>query len=187
MTDPRERTPAFLVAVLIAVIITAGCTPTPTLKEVTRTLESRLGDLELQREEHIRLGRFTLGLAKTLLRFTDQGLDPFERDLIRSVRKIEIATYRVGSPPAPARLADLGRLEAELQRRGWSCALGTRDPGSLTWLMVKQDATGSLRGLLVVELDHHELDVIRVEGRFDRVLADAIADDPAGLIAALEG
>jgi len=52
--------------------------------------------------------------------------------------------------------------------RGFSAAL------SRAWTKCRI----SLDGLFVVTIDGGELEVVRVEGRIDRLIADAVAEDP---------
>ena len=43
---------------------------------------------------------------------------------------------------------------------------------------MRSDPDGSFRNLFVVSLERDELTLVRVDGRLDRVLAEAMAKDP---------
>ncbi len=54
----------------------------------------------------------------------------------------------------------------------------SREDKDNTWVFTRHRDDGSIRGLLVVELDESELTIVGVEGRIDEILANAIADEP---------
>jgi hypothetical protein len=47
-----------------------------------------------------------------------------------------------------------------------------------SWVFARGDAEGELAGLYVIDLDGGALELVRLEGRIDRLLADAIRVDP---------
>ncbi len=52
-------------------------------------------------------------------------------------------------------------------------------------MFYRPDDAGAIENICVVALDGNELVVVDLEGRLDRVFAEAMADDPDGLVEAL--
>jgi hypothetical protein len=65
-----------------------------------------------------------------------------------------------------------------------------RDDSDATWVHARYDAQDDMDGLFVVTIDGGGLEVVHVEGRIDRLIADAVAEDPreaAEILADLTG
>lgn len=182
--DPRfkassKRSALLLTLLSCATIWLGGCRDAPSAGALRFEIERQLPGVELERESHIRLGRFTMGLAKKIARLADDEDDEDLR-VISHIKRVDVATYRVVSRPAgPLELpAD---FEARLARKGWETTLRAREDGEQTWVLFRSDPKGAIRSLYVVAFDSHELSVIQVEGRLDRLIAQALADDPGEL------
>ena len=52
-----------------------------------------------------------------------------------------------------------------------------RDGADATWVYAHGDREGDLDGLFVVELSGTELEVVRLEGHIDRIMAEAVKTD----------
>lgn len=52
-------------------------------------------------------------------------------------------------------------------------------------MFMRQDDQGGIRNIYVLALDEVELTMVSLEGRLDRLLATAIADDPGGFAASM--
>lgn len=161
-----------------------GCKSAPPVEQVKAELERQLPGAEFDREFRLRLGRFTLGMARSLAEWALPEEDE-DLELLRHVRRIDVGSYRVVSLPPLDDLAPPAPLIGALERSGWSLMVSTRDDGEWIWLFVRQDEAGVIRSLYVVALDEVELTMVSLEGRLDRLVAEAIADDPAGFANAL--
>ncbi|MDX1643359.1 MAG: DUF4252 domain-containing protein [Thermoanaerobaculia bacterium] len=173
---------AGLLAGLALLLGTVGCSSAPAVGEVASQLERQLPGAEFEREFHLRLGRLTLGMVRGLAGWAMPDEDE-DLEMLRAVRRIDIGTYRVVSLPSLDDLTLPRRLVAALERSGWSLMVRTRQDGESIWLFVRQDGEGVIRSLYVVALDEVELTMVSLEGRLDRILAEAIADDPSGFAA----
>jgi hypothetical protein len=162
--------------VLFLALPLAGCTGAPSAESVRWEIQQRVPEARFETEEHIRLGRLTLGLLKGLLRLVPQAEQGTA--IVREIDRIEVVTYTVYG------LSDLGRLpgripfEDQLSRAGWAMTVKSKDGDSRSWLFTRSNDAGAIRNLLVVDLDGDKLSVVRLDGRLDRAFAEAIAEHP---------
>ena len=181
----RERIQllALSVATMVALLM-VGCKQSPTAEQVRLELEQQLPGAQFERESHIHLGRISMGAVKQVLRFTAPK-GSTERKLIASLKRVDVATYRVISPPDNPAPTSLSVLQHRLEQAGWSVVVKERALDERTWVISREDDSGSIRSLCVVSLDAYELEVVSVDGRLDEFLAAAIADDPSGFVQGL--
>jgi hypothetical protein len=168
----------------LAVLITASCKQSPTAEQVRLEIEHQIPGAKFERESHIHLGRISMGAVKQLMRFT-LPKDSSERTIITSLKRVDVATYRVVSLPEDPVASEISVLERRLQREGWTVAVRERELGERTWVIYREDEKGSIRSMCVVSLDAFELEVVSIDGRLDTLLAEAIADDPGSFVESL--
>lgn len=170
----RKALPTLLL--LCLTIPLAGCEGTPSVAQVRWEIERQVPDARFEPEVHIRLGRLRMGLLRSLMRMVpDEGETG---SILREVNRLEVATYRVESLPDLAGTLPDPRFENKLLQAGWTTTLRQQDGDSRTWLFTRADDAGSMRNLYVVALDPSELTLVRLDGRLDRVFAEAVAEDP---------
>lgn len=162
--------------VLSLVLPLVGCAGTPSAESVRWEIQRRVPEARFESEEHIRLGRLTLGLIKGLLRLVPDTGE--ETAIVREIDRIEVATWRVHGLPDLDRLPSQTRFEDQLSRSGWAMTVKAKDEDSRSWLFTRSNDQGAIRNLLVVDLDGDELSVVRLDGRLDRAFAEAIAERP---------
>lgn len=155
----------------------------PSAGQVRAHLERSLPGVRFRREEHIRLGRFTLSLVRGLVRLA--GEDRETRQTLGSIRRVEVATYEVEGELDLTGLQAPRDLERRLADAGWHPMVREREEDSLTWVFVRADDAGAIRNLYVVELDPGELTIVDLAGRIDEIMARALADDPDAFIGEL--
>jgi hypothetical protein len=174
--DPpmRKTLPGALVLSLMLPLL--GCADAPTAEAVRWEIQRRVPEARFETEEHIRLGRLTMGLVKGLLRLVPAGGEG--RAVVREIDRLEVATYRVHGLPDLDRLPSRTRFEEELSRSGWAMTVKAKDGDSRSWLFTRSNDAGAIRNLLVVDLNGDELSVVRLDGRLDRAFAEAIAERP---------
>lgn len=177
MTKPTLRTTAVLA--LLAALLAGGCKDTPSASELEFEIERQIPGAHLERESHVHLGRVAMSLARKIVRW---AADEDEDDLrvIQHIKRVCVTTYRVHSLPADK--LDTRRLERRLAEHGWEALVKRREGGERTWIFTRSDDDGAINNLYVVELDRSELTVVDLEGRIDRVMADAFAEDPDELV-----
>lgn len=172
--------------------LAAGCAGgAPSVEAVHSEIQRRVPEARFELEEHIRLGRISMGLIHGLVRLVADDEDEQELKMINEVHRVEVATYKVTSLP------DLDRFESQLKgptgfeqdlaRAGWTLAVRTREAGERTWIFLHTTPDGGLSNLFVVALDHGELSLVRVDGRLDRAFAAAVADHPKEVVREVGG
>lgn len=168
-----------VVAVLSSLALPlAGCGDPPSVDQVTSEIRRWMPGVRFEREEHIRLGRIKMGLVKGIVRMVDDE-DDESKAFLREIDRVEVATYRVRHLPDMSGLPEkVPAFERQLARAGWNLTVKAQEDNSPSWLFTRSDGQGGLSNLLVVDLDDSELTVVRMDGRLDRALAEAVAERP---------
>lgn len=166
-------------ALLSLTFLLAGCGGSPTVSEVRWELERRFPEARFEPEEHVHLGRFTMGLLHGVVRLAAHDEDDREGAAIfRQINAVDVASYKVHNLPSLNGLAADPRFDRELQRHGWSLLVRTHEENESTWVYVRGGEDGVLNNLFVVSLERNELTLVRVDGRLDRMVAMAMAEHP---------
>ena len=126
-----------------------------------------------------------MGLLRGLVRMVPGKVDG--QQFLSRIHSVEVATYRVLSMPDLDRLASDTRFEKQLAQNGWTPMVRTRDENERAWIFVRTDPAGALRNLFVVNLDESELSLVRIDGRIDQALAEAIAAHPKKAVETVTG
>ena len=171
-----KRSVVLFAALLSLFSLLAGCGGSPTVEQVRWEIQRRFPEARFEREAHVRLGRISLGLLRGLVRMAPGKVEG--QEFLNEVHRLDVATYRVHSLPDLDRIQGETRFEDQLARDGWSMTVRTREEDERTWLFTRGNDAGALRNLFVVTLEGDELTLVRIDGRLDRALAEAIADRP---------
>jgi uncharacterized protein DUF4252 len=170
----------FGVAALLSLAsLLAGCGGSPTVSEVRWELERRFPEARFEPEEHVHLGRFTMGLVHGIVHLAAHDEDDRQaREIVDQIHSVDVVSYKVHNLPGLDGLAADTRFERELKAHGWSLLVRTREHDESTWVYVRGGETGVLRNLFIVSLERDELTLVRVDGRLDRMIAMAMAEHP---------
>jgi hypothetical protein len=179
-----RRSTCCLFPVFLSLSLLAGCAGSPSVEQVRWELQRRFPEARFEPEEHVHLGRITMGLLRGLVRMVPGEVEG--QEILNDIRRIDVATYRVHALPDLDRIQGRTRFEDRLARDGWSMAVRTREKDERTWLFTRNDADGHLRNFFVVTLDGGELTLVRIDGRLDRALAEAIALEPKKAVRKIE-
>jgi Domain of unknown function (DUF4252) len=173
--------------VALAALASAGCQggEPPAADTVRFYLERSIPGSEFRRDSHVRLGRFTLGLVRGVMRLVGEE-DRETRVALANIRSVDIASYEVLSLPAVPALALPPRMERQMAADGWYPMVRTREEDAHTWIFVRETEAGTVSNLYIVELDAVELTIVDLAGRLDRVVAEMVADDPDAFLASLD-
>ena len=169
----------------LAVALT-GCTVSgaPESASVLEAIEIENPECRLERESRIALGGLKMSMVKALVRMAGESEGA---EILSNIRRVEVVTYRVASPGMCPRPASLGTFAQEMTDQGWRLAMTARGQSDASWVFTRgDDARDEIDGLYVIEIDDDELEVVRLEGRIDRLLAEALADDPRQISRILE-
>ena len=170
--------PTLIVFCLLLVVCTGGCASIPSNASLSATVGGQLHHVRLEREEHIALGRFSLALARSVVRLMEDELSQDEMAIIKAVRRVEVSTYSIKPPLGDENDLSVLGVEDRLSKRGWSRMVRTRESGDHTLVMTRLDQQGEIDGIVVLSADRHELELVQVEGDIGEVMAHAIANDP---------
>jgi len=167
-----------LLAILPIAALAAGCASSPSVDTVRWEIERRIPEARFEKEEHIRLGRISMGLIHGILSLVHDNNVDDARKIINEVHRVEVATYKVKSLPNLDGLEKETGFERDLARAGWTVAVHTREADERTWIFLHSGQDGVLSNLFVVSLDKSELTLVRLDGRLDRAFAAAVAEHP---------
>jgi hypothetical protein len=170
----------FSFAVLLSLSsLLAGCGGSPTVQQVRWELERRFPEARFVPEEHVHLGRISMGLLRGFVRLAaDDDDDRGGIEFVSQVHGVDFASYKVRNLPDLNGLTSDARFESQLKQNGWSLMVRTREEHESTWIYVRATPDGAVRNLFVVSLEKDELTLVRVDGRLDRALAAAMAEHP---------
>lgn len=178
---------AFKTAIaLVATMALSGCVESSLVARTRLDLEHGLPGASFEPEFAMRLGRLSMAVLKPVAVWALRG-EGDEADLVRKIRRVDLAVYEVESFPEAVDGHRLAVLERRLGRRGWSKVLRAREEDEVTWVFNREDDAGEIRDLFVISVDGAEMVMVRVGGRIDQALADLIADDPGGFGVSLGG
>jgi hypothetical protein len=156
-----------------AIASTPGCFWNPDIDDMVDALEIAVAPAELDPQVQLRLGRATMGMARTALRWADHD-DPdavLAGDILDGIREVHLGIYEVWG------LDDVPRLPRSLVERldleGWNLIVEARDWRSAVWVL-SQIQGDEVRGLYVVSLEADELVVVRLHGDLTRAIDAAV-------------
>lgn len=172
---------SLLLGVVLLPVLLSGCKDSPSVDSVRWELEQQLPGVRFERESHIRLGRLTMALAKPIVRWALDE-DDEARAIVTNIKRVDVGVYRVVSLPDLGELDLEPRFEQRLAANGWTMVVRQNEEDERTWVFTREDKEGKIRGLFVATLDADELTLVSIDGRLDRVIAAALADDPGELV-----
>lgn len=119
---------------------------------------ARANGARLDRQTGVTIGRFGMMLAHWFTAEDDVSLE--------GVRKVQVGVYRVLEPAgeSPGRLPELP---------GWRSAVRVHEDGEDVHVLLRQDGE-QVHGLLVVVMDRDEWVLVRVRGRLQRIVEEAM-------------
>jgi len=176
---------AILIALVLATAV-VGCTSAnaPGASRVQEAIEAANPGCGLERESRLALGGWKMAVVKALVRLSG---DSEAAEVLPNILRVEAATYRVLTPALCARRSWTEILGEEMRDRGWRPMLVERGGSGSNWAFFHGGEKGEVDGLLVVGFGVDELEVVRIDGRIDRVLAERLAENAgtAGFMAHL--
>lgn len=168
-----------LLALFSAAALLTGCGGSPTVEEVHQELQSRFPHARFEPQEHVHLGRISLGLLHGLVRLAAD--DDEASTIVSGIGGVDYASYKVRDLPDLDGLAGSPHFAQQLAQSGWSLMVRTREDAERTWVYVRSDEQGALRNLFVVSLEKDELTLVRLDGHLDRAIAAALAEHPKSM------
>ncbi|HVT61171.1 MAG TPA: DUF4252 domain-containing protein [Thermoanaerobaculia bacterium] len=178
-----------LALALLAALPLAGCLDTPSVGEVEAEIEGHLPGASFERESHVHVGRLMMGFARWVIHLVPADDDDTKRAfaMVRNVHSVDVATYKVRSLAAVEPAAWSPDFERRLEQNGWSVVVRAKERDSSTWIFYRGNGADTITNLYIVNLEPAELNIIRVDGRLERVIALALADHPGHMSRMLGG
>lgn len=167
----------FCLSLLLPTGAYAGGKGAPSSQGICNEIERGIPGAHFERESRFRLGRLAVAFIKPVARLA-LGDDEEARVYLSAIKSVDVATYRVVDMPVDIDADVLRTIESRLLDDGWQKIVRSRDDEDNTWVFFRHRNDGSIRGILVIELDRYELEIVSVAGRMDEVLAQAIAEEP---------
>ena len=130
---------------------------------------------EVHQESRISLAGLRLSAVKALVRMAGESEGT---EILSHMSRVEVVTYTVNPASNCGDRPSLDSFEEDMATRGWSILVKERDEGDTSWVFARGDAEGDLDGLFVVAFAGDELEIVRLEGRIDRIMAEVLAEDP---------
>jgi hypothetical protein len=165
--------------VTLSVLVLAGACAhggSPPTASVAESVVAHQPLCDLERQEHLSLGGLKLSAVKALIKLADEDE---AAKILAGIKRVEMATYAVSGPEPCMDPSSLGPIETALHQQGWSLTVREQDEGDSTWVFMREDDNGSIDGLYVITFDRREMEIVRLEGRIDEMLAEAIAETPS--------
>ena len=100
-----------LLVLLFPATLVAGSKKMPLAQSVCDEIEDEIPGAQFERESHIRLGRIAMTLAKPIVRWA-LNEDDEARAMIKHIKRVDIATYRVADLPETLDTAVIRRIES---------------------------------------------------------------------------
>ncbi len=176
-----DRKLPILAALLLAASTLAGCRDAPSAANIQWQIEHHLPGIRLERESHVRIPRAGMMLARKIVRWAGEE-DEEDLRMLSHVKRVNVATYRVLESPGAETLEGPLRFEDRLADSGWELMVRQREDDEHTWLFYRPGEAGAITHLYVVTLDDYELVVVDLAGRIDRIVAEALAEEPGELV-----
>jgi hypothetical protein len=171
------RIPALCVAgALLTVSAPLAASSRVAARGIRNGIEEHSTDCRLKRVESHRLGRFRLWAVRRIAGIA-RDVSPEVHDMLRSLRRVEVVTFSASGDGCqlPIELAEAFDTPA------WSRVMREAEDDSASLIYQHQDDGGDLDGLVVVELDGHDLEIVSLEGHVEAFLAAAIAGEDLSL------
>ena len=171
-------------AVLLAVLSLSGCiVGDADLDAEFDVVAWDLRPLEFEPQAELKIGSGLIGLAGTAARWSDDRDAAIAADLLAGVEAVHVGSYTLHGRrrDAPRDLTLAAREEFE--DLGWTFVVRTRERGDeAAWVMVRPDR--DRLQMLVVALEHDEMNLVRIDGHPEQLLQAAIRRDEDFAVAA---
>lgn len=103
-------------------------------------------------------------------------------DLLTHIQRVEVTTYRVATPPDCTDLSWMEVFGDEMAAQGWRPVVVERDGLDSSWVFGHGEKGSELDGLFVVEFGGNELEIVRLNGTIDQLMAEAVAEEPGEVV-----
>ncbi|MCK5327894.1 MAG: DUF4252 domain-containing protein [Candidatus Latescibacteria bacterium] len=162
-----------LIMVGISSLLISGCLFFPDLEGVEEIIARELEPARLETTVKLKLGPGLLSWAKLVCNWAD--VEEEVRGCVAEIRRVQLAVYEVHGSRLDRPIRAAAPIRKRLERAGWEILVKVREAEEFCWIFYR------LRGdfineLYVIALDNNDLVLVKVEGRFDRMIARVLKD-----------
>lgn len=168
----------------LVLVVQAACASSigPSAAAVAASIETSAPGCRVSQESRISLAGIKLAVVKMLAGMSGEAEEAGA--ILDHISRVEVATYRAYGRVSCAAHGALDRVDRELSAGGWRPLVAEREDAEAVRVFAHGD--GELDGLYVIGFDGAELEVVRLEGRIERLMADAVSQDPGSAARWLE-
>ncbi len=174
---PSSPRPLRTASLFLLLPLWTGCiTATPGLHSISHKLERELGDVRFESKAGIKLGRLSMLLTRSIagMALGEDEEDRLAGEILRGLRKVEVASYRAVSAPGGGFSSHRDRdFDASLHRSGWQILARVQEDDEAIWVAYREEEE-EIRRLLVVVVEEQEMELIRISGHLDQTLRAAL-------------
>jgi hypothetical protein len=172
------RTAAACLLPALVIVVQAACASSigPSAAAVAASIETSAPGCRVSQESRISLAGLKLAVVKMLAGMSGEAEEATA--ILDHISRVEVATYRADGRVSCAAHGALDRVDRELSAGGWWPMVTERGDADMVRVFAHGDGGGDLDGLYVIEFDGNELEVVRLEGRIERLVAEAVSEDP---------
>jgi hypothetical protein len=145
----------------------------PYFKEIRNQILDELGPFDIDTEVQIRIGPGLISFGGFVASFTK--VDDHTLSYLRDIRNVEVGVYNLKSDQREKHFSIPSRVSKILARKGYEPLVKSKDHGETTWVMTKLRKK-RLEALYVISVEKHELVLVEVRGRLERLIEKAITE-----------
>lgn len=184
MRSGRRAAASLLPAVVLVVQAACASSIGPSAADVAASIETSAPGCRVSQESRISLAGLKLAVVKMLAGMSGEAEEATA--ILDHISRVEVATYRADGRVSCAAHGALDRVDRELSAGGWWPMVTEREDADIVRVFAHGDGRGGLDGLYVIDFDGDELEVVRLEGRIERLMAEAVSEDPGSASRVLE-
>ena len=154
-------------------LLVSGCTFYPDLEEIEKIIAHELEPAKLETTLKLELGPGLLSWAKLVCNWADVEDDV--RECVAEIQDVQLAVYEIHGLRSvePVRVSE--PVRKRLERAGWEMLVKVKEEEELCWVFYRPE--GSLiNEFYVIALKNDKLVLVRVQGRFDPMIAKVLED-----------
>ena len=160
-----------LAIVLLFPMVLGGCIYSREITHIRDDVEDAL-DVEFERDFVIVIGRRTFGSLGWVARRVPDTISRMAGDLLAEIDRVKVGVFHTEDEGSRSlAVDDMPRFRGS----DWRAAVRVREEDATVWVMYRE-RHGFVRDMLVMTLDGRELVIVRIEGRLDALVEQAIAD-----------
>ena len=162
-----------LVMVVMSSLLISGCLFFPDLEGVEEIIVRELEPARLETTVKLELGPGLLSWAKLVCNWAD--VEEEVRGCVAEIRRVHLAVYEVHGIRSDRPIRATAPIQKRLEQAGWEILVKARKTEEFCWVFYRPRGD-FINELYVIALENNDLVLVKVEGRFDRMIARVLKD-----------